>query len=303
MQKELAKLYNEYNNSAKDVKDFAKESFELVVSQNDLRDYVKELKPKELLNTNIGGYFDTKQKNLVINCHYDEKYNAFKAKEIERDSKSILLARILCSVIHELDHVRFFKEVDNKNVQSIYELANYTQYKYAKSNKEICKNIIERLMLKSRIKTTPYFQDSSELSAHYYSIDLLKRIYNELEKSKDDNVSLALILEAESRKMLEAYQDFYVPTSLGITNSPTYDGSTHILGNKYVLVPDLVKYEENPMELYKDNKREYSLEDRIRYGLQLSNDERNKLINSVQKDQIVFRNNCERKLAYLKNKR
>lgn len=306
MQKELADLLMKYMHNDKSYEEFIRSAYEIIISYNDLKEYVKDIKIDHVKD-DYSGEYNNIDKIMVVNDTETKLFNQIIADLGGSDytRRCAKLMEFTSTLIHESDHAMYFREIDNNNPRTIYDLVNYSFYFYAIANKLAYNNIIEKLFLGERIKQSyNMFHDSvpAELSANIYELETCKKIYKELEKCKENNVGVSAHLKGLAARQLHTYNHFYTKTSDGITTSPAYDYCIGVLRKKYNISTDLLEYRENPKQKYKDNNKMYTLEERIKYGLQIANSELDKLKNEESKNIKQYQNNLTRKLIYEKNK-
>ena len=304
MHNELAKLFEEYNNNLnKSEVDFIKDAYEMITSHDDLKKYINDLIIIDKKNSIFSGDYDVKNKNVVVNINSKSKK---KKGYTEYNTRDLHFTRYLEILLHETNHAIVFREYENNNNRSIYKLIDYCCYYHAMNNKELYDNILEKLSLRGRLNylyNVHHNMAFYELCAMRYSLDYLKKISKELEKNKELTTGFVGYLGATVGVLLRAYEDYYQKTTCGVTTSPAYDFCITAVDKKTAISNTLSNYKNDLKKMYKEDSKEYTLEERISYGLQLSNIEYDKLINEETKFQKVTDSVFQRKLIYDKNSR
>lgn len=279
MYDKIARIIFDYtkNNKIADKK-FVQDIIEIISNYNNLDDYINKI---EISNSN----------DKFNNYNYLDQILTINIKETLSYCKNIFLRRkilfvnltVALTIFHELDHVKLKKDCDiNPNsIEAIFlnilhdiempKAISQEEYAYLTYEERIkLENNIKLIILDVEKRRICYelYHDMvpSERRANIISnIDLdnvMKKLYNTSLQQDELEKIMRYELKQFIKKCLYGYKHNY------ITNSPSIDYIEKVLNNEKI---NRIKIYDKDIEIfYKNAKSNYTLQERILYGLPLS---------------------------------
>lgn len=288
MRDELIKLiyYYEINEKYADPP-FVKSAVNIIAKQNDLKEYVRRLRIKDSIFYSKLGLYYPKKKRMVINIRFDDQLEEFLEMyryipEYFSETLTFNL-NVLNTIIHEMDHALMEKEYQEGKDDLIIRLYKYVDND-AYDNKS--KNPIDYLFNKVRelrldkVYDNNHDFDPGERRAIVTSNLQILDILNGLKKTDIDYKNIRININAFTATTIADIKFVYEKKSYGFTNSPSFDFCNKISKIVNFSQKDLDIYNKSKKERYKMDASNFSFEERILYGLQLSNKELDSILNS-----------------------
>ena len=267
MYKELSDIIYNYVTNEKNVdKDFIYNSVDIIKDKLNVSDYISGITFLPNTDPHLGEYnFVTK--NLSINLDYI----LFRRKTTFQ--KSI---EMIATLFHELDHTSIKKECETGSDEIIHRLYYYTSVSLSEKYKNKTDATYKDILLLLRYLMIYYNNHDLapfERRAILNSYNNTKKLYLELFKKDLDRKELVntfLILERNYDKALLSKYKRHLN---GLTNAPSYDYCNKLKKILGSLPEEVEVYNSNKIESYNNSALNYSLSDRLLYGLELTNEE------------------------------
>lgn len=266
MEKEMAEvlyLYEELEQLADE--DFVYDMISILYNHNDFSGKVSLIEVNHEFTTRGLGYFESDDKSLFINMNRDNEY----------ETRLDYNLSILRTIIHEVNHVITEKQIDNGRNDLFARLVNYSSFIPFYDDERLIsipKKIIGNLIYNHNY----YFNHNNfpnERNAEIKTLKIMKNVFNNLlTKDLDKNYINELKTFYEDDLDYITFSSYYKGPN-GITNSPVFDCLKHLIQTKSLRVEELEEYKHNRIESDIRIISEYTTEERLLYGLQLTNDE------------------------------
>ena len=266
----------------KDNKKYIYDIYEIVRNYMGLDEYVKDLVLKEKDN-GVAEYF---QRTRIIEIDPDiEKVN-YGLLSDEYNKELYFYINLVDTIFHELDHAKYYKERDEGSDDIIHKLSEYGDPRYiAEKYPEISTIDLLKLIYRTKkIYNKHHDMVPIEHRAIYNALLETRKVIDELLKYDFDNSTINFYLGVMYQDELLNYKEHYKKKKCGVTNSPSYDYCNYVAFRNKFKPEELLKYKKNYLESFNYDSSLYSLEERIKYGLQLNNYELDEIIESKQNE-------------------
>ena len=183
--------------------------------------------------------------------------------------------RILLTVqtlIHEMNHAVQFSKIENGENNLIDELISKSNHITRLKDFENPIDYIVNDMLSQKVYDDNHDLSPAEIEAEYLTDKSLEELFLDLDDLDYSKVTLEQFKAYKDIELLLSLYKKYKVNKKGIyTNSPSYD-YCNMARNKDEYKPEIVRiYNENKLETFTLDRKNYSLDERLQYGLQLTN--------------------------------
>ncbi|MBP5683683.1 MAG: hypothetical protein J6X02_00315 [Bacilli bacterium] len=288
MQKQLAYLlYNAYLDNKMNAKDFVLKVLDIYLAKYDVVDYISDIKfPKR--RCTLGSHYDTDSHILVFDIKAEEDFifnqcevlNQIDDSNYKEFYRYVLLSEL---VLHELDHVLLEKEIKEGRNDKFISLSNASEYDLGfRINvisyiKELFKKVSIDMAYQEYHDMVPY-----ERRANIQSLRSINASLAELSNSDLNGNLITSINRIVSNRLLGKEKEFYTLNG-SVTNGPSYDFINHIFGVSEEVNELVDVYNLDLVESFNNDSKIYNYDERLLYGLQLSEDELYKTLNKTIK--------------------
>ncbi len=283
MYEELARLLTRYYKDNKEADEsFVTEVQDIIKNTKGYEDVINKIIYKRMLG--LGCY--TRLENNIYLSNKIKKHKRICYVNNEYDSKPLNNnIWLLNSVFHELDHALLFRELRNGEMNIMTKLATlcdlqHTELEYEdKSYKELFhgyNNTFKYMQLYNKYHDYAPYETRAILKAY----DEILKLIHELLNSDIDSKELKFIEKAikyqKEYDLVERYKLEYFEN--GISDSLSYNYCENIDFRKEYFPDELNLYLESHEKSFIEDSKNYSLNERILYGLQISEDELNSIV-------------------------
>ncbi len=274
----IAKVLYDYEINKKLAdEEFVCRIIEIVSNYNNLSKYIKKV---EVTNkeSNKDSYYDNDGSIFINKNAVDVEVNAQSEylKAVTGYDNRIMNYNlsVLETILHEMDHVYLEKEQDQdeSKYNKFIEIATLATGADIPS-----KNILIKLKNKFNDMYNKMIYDAYhdlapfERRANIQSLRGIKHVINELKKSDLNKSSIYGSNYIYTNKLNGKEKEFYELNGI-VTNSPSYDYLNSLATTELISeMTDL--YNANRIDSLESDSKEYSVKERILYGLQLSDQE------------------------------
>jgi hypothetical protein len=274
----IAKVLYDYEiNKRLADEEFVCRIIEIVSNYNNLSKYIKKI---EVTNkeSNKDSYYDSDGSIFINKNAVDVEVNAQSEylKAVTGYDNRIMNHNlsVLETILHEMDHVYLEKEQDQdeSKYNKFIEIATLAAGADIPS-----KNILIKLKNKFNDMYNKMIYDAYhdlapfERRANIQSLRGIKHVINELKKSDLNVSSIYGSNYIYTNKLNGKEKEFYESNGI-VTNSPSYDYLNSLSTTELISeMTDL--YNANRIDSLESDSKEYSVKERLLYGLQLSDQE------------------------------
>ena len=292
MYEEVANTIYEYykENNMNDEK-YIREIYDVILNYMGLNNYVKGMVLKDQITNpkkyhSVAKYFSV-DKVVEIYLGFDKVNYGLYPDLYDDFSKSLYFnINVAHTIFHELDHAKYFKEYDNGCNDILHELSKCGIAEHIAS--EYCSHRLSKFDLyKTVYRTKRIYQLQHDVvpierRAIYTSLLEIEKVILELLNYDVDAITLACFLGPQYYNEIANYKKYYKLKNCGVTNSPSYEYCNYVGYKKNLKPEELLRYNNSLLNCYDYDSSNYSFEERIKYGLQLSDQELEFVINKNQ---------------------
>lgn len=266
---------------------FVEQAVDIIADYYDVKDCIKSLDVKSNLLSGNSGLYDSVTNKLTIYLLSKREvmplYNIIYDGMANSASKTLLVnLNILETIFHELDHALIEKERKEKKDNISVKLYSYTDYDL----RDKPKNVIDKFKNTIRDKRLDYIYVSNHdiaplerraiVSSNAQTAEITKQLGN----TDIDEFSINIKLTTLELLFIKDICNVYKMGKDGITNSPSYDYCKKIKSIKKYAPNEVERYSLDRLYSYEKDSNKFGVYNRILYGLQLSNDELQFLIDN-----------------------
>jgi hypothetical protein len=276
MYEEIVRIIGSYIlNNKKIDKAYYYNIYDILADYLKLDDFVNGLAVNDVkIDPKESSVYSPKDKIITVNYYPSEAHKMLldSVKDFNEMSYDYLNALLIVDLlIHEVNHAIRFNEIDNGGHELIDELIRKSTHVVSRKDFNNIMDYFKNDKLSERIYNNNHDLSPAESDADYLTLKAIKKLVPYLEDVDYSKVTLEYFLAFKythtfnslRKKYKLKYNDEY-------TNSPSYD-FCNMVRSKDIYKPEIVlDYNRDNKETFIKDKNKYSLEERLQYGLQLS---------------------------------
>ncbi len=281
MYKHLANVINEYEEKKKTGdEEYINRIIDIVSNQYNLFNYIRKVELSTKKTENEESYYNPADYKLFINNHYihediEPSVEFLKQRTDVRCDIFAYNIMLFAQIMHELDHVLLEKETVEKNTNILHimsELATDEDKTEKNSIKEIIMSGL-RYYYNGFIYEMNHDLAPFERRAEITSLKSVKKVLEELNNTELNKVLISGQNYIYTNTLNATLINPYSLYADGLTNAPSYDYMNLLMLDKKTIPESIKLYNEDEMECFIKDSNDYNYDQRLLYGLQLSEEE------------------------------
>ena len=285
-------IYKYYKDNGENDENFIREVYDIILNYMRLDNYVKnEVIIKDIITDvkkyhSVAMYFPD-ERVVEIYLNYKKlNYGLYPDLCDEFSKRLYFNIDVAHTIFHELDHAKYFKERDDKCNDIFHKLSECGEAEYIvdlyQSHKIGYFDLYKTVYRTKRMYKLHHDFVPIERRAIYTSLLEIEKVLFELIEYDINPVTFACYLGPHYYNEIINYKKYYKMKSCGVTTSPSYEYSNYVGYKNKLKQEEVLRYNNNLLDSFNYDVDRYSLEERLKYGLQLSNQELECVINSNQ---------------------
>ncbi len=259
---------------------FVYDAITIIMRYENLYDYIKEVNIMPANKDSIGNYNTTRKILQVAINSTDDLFELFDRLTDHSEIKSPTLINnieILSNIFHETDHAliqRQYESGEDDIMLKLFQLSDvHTMYWNGLKDLDF---LYKSMRLAKKMEHLYHkhhdycpFETRAIMTSYHLVFDLLRELYK-----TDIKKEYILYILYSYRTLYEAdIIHRYKETRNGVTRSASYDYCNKLRFLRDEYPEELRLYNKNKEQSYLNDSNNYSLKERIEYGLQLSSEE------------------------------